>query len=129
MAINFRVIERGEPGVTGGGDKKFYALAAGSGEVSLDDLTHIIEKISTVSGADIRAVLYAMVDAMIMNLEQGKIVRLGDLGSLRVSLSSEGRENADDVTSAAIKGAKTVFVPGRNLKDMLKTLKYKKLDE
>lgn len=64
MAIKFNVIERGEPGVTGGGTKKYYASTKSSGEMTLNKLTNSIEKVSTVSGADIRAVLYAMVDVM-----------------------------------------------------------------
>jgi hypothetical protein len=59
MAIKFKVIEKGQPGVPGGGEKKFYASANMSGEMTLNGLTKSIEKISTVSGADIRAVLYA----------------------------------------------------------------------
>jgi len=46
--------------VPGGGEKKFYASANPSGEMTLTGLTKFIEKISTVSGADIRAVLYVM---------------------------------------------------------------------
>ena len=56
MSIKFKVIERGQPGVTGGGTKQFYASAKVNGEQTLEGLTRSIEKISTVSGADIRAV-------------------------------------------------------------------------
>jgi predicted histone-like DNA-binding protein len=112
--------------VAGGGDKKFYASANSSGEMTLTGLTKSIEKISTVSGADIRAVLYAMVDVMQDALANGQIVRLGELGSLRVGISSEGKENADEVNSSAIRGAKVVFTPGKDIKNMLKNLTYSK---
>jgi predicted histone-like DNA-binding protein len=126
MAIKFKVIEKGQPGVTGGGVKKHYASANMSGEMTLDGLTKFIEKISTVSGADIRAVLYALVDVMQDALANGQIVRLGELGSLRVSISSEGKENADEVNAAAIKAARVVFTPGKNIKTMLNNLTYSK---
>ena len=43
MSISFRVIERGEPGVAGGGTtKKYYAQTLTSGEKNIDDLTHRI---------------------------------------------------------------------------------------
>ena len=64
MSVKYKVIERGQPGVPGGGTKKFYAAAVLSGEKTLAGLTRDIEKISTVSGADIRAVLYALVDVI-----------------------------------------------------------------
>lgn len=129
MPLKFKVIERGEPGVTGGGTKKFYATAVKGGEMSLDDMTHQIEKICTVSGADIRGVLYAMVDVSIDALANGTFVRLGDLGSLRTSISSEGRENSGDVNASVIRRGSVVFNPGPRIKTMLASLKYQKLGE
>ena len=57
MPLKFKVIEKAQPGVLGGGEKKFYASPVLDGEMTLSGLTKSIEKISTVSGADIRAVL------------------------------------------------------------------------
>jgi len=127
MAINYRVIERGEPGVAGGGTKKFYAIPVKDGEFNLADMTKAIEKICTVSGADVRAVLYALVDVAIDNLANGTIIRLGDLGSLRMSISSEGKATAEEVTSSAIKGASVIFTPGTRIKEMISLAKYQKI--
>ncbi|MDY3338031.1 HU family DNA-binding protein [Riemerella anatipestifer] len=127
MPVKFKVIERGQPGVSGGGDKKWYATPVSSGEKKLTDLTKDIEKISTVSGADIRAVLYALVDVMQSSLANGQIVRLGELGSLRVSFSSEGKATEKEVTANAIKQAKVIFTPAKGIKDTLATLTYEKV--
>lgn len=130
MPIKFKVIERGEPGVAGGGTKKWYASPNMSGEKALDGLTRDIEKISTVSGADIRAVLYALVDVMKDALADGQIVlRIGELGSLRVSFSSEGKATEKEVTAASIKQAKVIFTPGKDIKDTLATLTYEKISK
>ena len=126
MSIKFKVIERGQPGIAGGGVKKFYASANVSGEKTLAGLTREIEKISTVSGADIRAVLYAMVDAATVALAEGQVVRLGELGSLRVNISSKGEDTATDVKSASIKRSKVIFTPAQTIRDMLSTLTYEK---
>jgi predicted histone-like DNA-binding protein len=126
MAIKFKAIKRGQPGVTGGGVKKFYASPIMDGELTLEDLSQGIEKRSTVSGIDIRAVLYALVDLSVESLAKGTIVRLGDLGSIRVSLSAEGVETEDGVTSATIKGASVIFTPGTRIKDILTSVKYQK---
>ncbi|MDY3316027.1 HU family DNA-binding protein [Riemerella anatipestifer] len=126
MSIKYKTIQKAQPGVAGGGDKKFYASPVYQGEKTLEGLTKDIEKISTVSGADIRAVLYALVDVMQTSLSEGRIVRLGELGSMRVSLSSEGKAKEEEVTSAAVKSAKVLFTPGADLKKMLQTLKFEK---
>ena len=126
MSVKFKVIEKGQPGVIGGGDKKFYASVKLDGDMTLAGLTKSIEKISTVSGADIRAVLYALIDVMTVSMADGKIIRMGELGSLRVSLSSHGEDTKEDVKPASIKLAKVLFTPGKEIKNMLHNLKYTK---
>lgn len=126
MAIKFKTQQKGQPGVKGGGTKKFYAAPVVQGEKTLEDLTKKIEKISTVSGADIRAVQYATVDVIVDDLADGFIVRIGDLGSLRVSISSEGAAKAADVTSSSVTNSRIIFTPGTRLKQMLANLKFEK---
>jgi len=126
MTVKFKVVEKSQPGVAGGGEKKFYATVVSKGEVTLDDMTSLIEEISTVSGADIRAVLYAMVSVASRSLTNGQIIRLGDLGSLRVSISSEPADTSEKVTSSVIKGSKVIFSPGPKLKVTLDNLKFEK---
>ena len=94
--------------------------------MTLASLTRSIERSCTVNGADIRAVLYAMVDVMKDSLADGNIVRLGELGSLRVSFSSEGKATPEEVNATAITGAKVVFTPGKDIKKMLETVEYSK---
>lgn len=126
MAIKFKTVQKTQPGVKGGGIKKYYAAPVVQGEKTLQQLTKRIEKISTASGADILAVQYATVDVIIDDLADGQIVRIGELGSMRVSFGSEGFENEADVTGSAIKTAKIIFTPGTRIKDMLAALKFEK---
>ncbi|MDR1120990.1 MAG: DNA-binding protein, partial [Dysgonamonadaceae bacterium] len=113
--------------VAGGGAKKFYASPVHDREISLDGLTKAIEKTSTVNGADIRAVLYAMVEEAVGGLSDGRIIRLGDLGSLRITLSSEGKNTAEEVTASAVKKAGVIFTPGQKLQEMLQSAKFTKV--
>ena len=48
MSIRFKVQEKGQPGVAGGGQKKFYAAIATDGEVTIDELVKDIEKFSFI---------------------------------------------------------------------------------
>jgi predicted histone-like DNA-binding protein len=127
MSILIKAVERGQPGVVGGGPKKFYAIPVHERETSLDDLTADIEKATIVNGADIRAVVYAMVEEAVTGLSKGRIIRLGDLGSLRITLSSEGKDTAEEVTATSVKKAGVIFTPGRRLQEMLKHAKYTKI--
>jgi predicted histone-like DNA-binding protein len=96
------------------------------GEMDIEQLTTMIEKISTVSGADIRGVLYSLVDVAVQQMDQGRIVRLGDLGSLRVSLSSEGYPTEEEINAGSIKKMRIIFTPGTKIKDMMKTVRFTK---
>ena len=53
--------------------------------------------------------LYALVDVAVDELAAGRAVRLGELGRLRVSISSEGVAEEKDVVPAIIKGSKVIF--------------------
>ncbi|MDR3268254.1 MAG: DNA-binding protein [Tannerella sp.] len=127
MPIRYKSVKRAQPGVAGGGEKKYYAAPVMDGELNLDGLTTAIEKICTVSGADIRAVLYALVDVTIDRLGDSKIIRLGDLGSVRVTLSSNGVEKEEDVKSTIIRKAGVIFTPGPRIKLTLEHVKYMKV--
>jgi predicted histone-like DNA-binding protein len=127
MSIQIKAIARPQPGVAGGGVKKYYASPVHSRELSLEAITKGIEKTSTVSGADIRAVLYAMVEETVTGLADGRIIRLGDLGSFRITLQSEGKDTAEEITAASVKKAGVIFTPGARLQEMLKTAKFTKV--
>lgn len=129
MAVKFKAILRGEPGVVGGGVKKYYAIAVSSGEHSLLKLSTYISKATTVNKADVLAVLSSLVEFMIIELSDGAIIRLGELGSLRLSLHSKGMDSKEDVNASCIKDATIVFTPGSELKDTLKTLSFEKINE
>jgi len=91
MSIKYNIIQKGTPGVEGGGEKKFYASNKVTGQAGIDELTERIEKISTVSGSDIRAVLYGLADVVPSLLKDGlsnieystlnvEVVSVGNIG-------------------------------------------------
>lgn len=114
--IKFHVVPKKNPQ-----DKsvKWYAQAATPADVSLDMVARRIEKQSTVSSSDIKAVLDALQDIIIDELQRGNSVKLGDLGSFRITLRSEGTELAEDFTAAKIKGVHVVFNPSTAMDDAL----------
>lgn len=76
MSIKYRLVERGQPGVAGGGIKKWYAdVASNGGELGVDDLVKRIEKFSALSEADIKGVIIALENVVHEALADGKIVR------------------------------------------------------
>jgi hypothetical protein len=57
-----------------------------------------------------------------------KSVSLGDLGTLRLSFSSEGVEKPEDFNVSMISGVKVVFIPSVELKKQLVDIKFEKAE-
>ena len=127
MAIEYKVIQRSVIGGQDKGKKKFYASANSTGTTNLDVLTKEIERSSTVNGADIRAVLYALLDIIPDHLEAGNIVQLGEMGNFKIHISSDGEDTAEEVGLKSIRGSKIIFNPGKKFKEVLTRLDFKKI--
>ena len=110
-------------------EPKFYAQARMSGEVSLREMCDRIQQSCTVTKADVHAVLVAMEDVFVDALKGGEIIRMGDLGTFRVSLSSKGSLTEKEYTSSLITKSRIIFRPGSVLSDALTNLSFSKLTE
>ena len=126
MSVFFNVIAKLNP-LKKNQPKKFYAVVQSNGEVDVRKLARQIADITTVSLPDVIATLESLVMIIPQHIADGKIVRLGELGSLRVSIKSEGCETELEVNAGKITKAKFIFTAGQELKDTLKTLKFTKV--
>ncbi|MGL2967408.1 HU family DNA-binding protein [Flavobacterium sp. XGLA_31] len=126
MSVKFKVVSKKNPQDLLA-PAKFYANAVGYGKTDLNKLAKIISIQCTVTEADCYAVLVSLELNIISELEEGRIVKLGRLGSFQVGLSSEGMATEEEVTSQAIINNRINFRPGERLRDFLQTAKYEKL--
>ena len=108
-------------------EPKFYAQVKVSGDVSMREMCERIQQSCTVTKADVHAVLIAMEDVIVDALKGGEIIRLGDLGTLRVSLSSKGALTEKEYTSSLITKSRIIFRPGSILSEALANLSFTKL--
>ena len=129
MSILYNIIQRGEPGVAGGGTKKYYASAQVRETVDFEELIEEIAQLSTVNGADVSAVLRGMLEVIPKLLSRGHSIQVGNFGYFRISLSSEGSETEEEVSPTNIRRRKVIFTPGKKLKYMLNNLEFSKNDK
>ena len=106
---------------------KYYARAQASGDVNIREMSERIQQSCTVTKADVQAVLVALEDVIIDALKSGEIVRLGDLGSFQVGLTSKGAVTEEDYTPSLITKARINFRPGVALSGALTALTYAKV--
>ena len=106
---------------------KFYAQAQARGDVSIREMAERIQATCTVHKSDVYAVLVALEDVVADAIQNGEIVRLGDLCTLQVSLSGKGALTEEDYTTDLIKRAKINFRPGTVLANALASLTFSKV--
>ena len=123
MTVNYSVALLANPSDPEA-EKKAYARAQISGEMTLNEMARLVAMQTTVSRADVTAVLIATVENMILALEEGKQVDFGDLGKFRIQLTSKGTKTAEEFTANNINGASIQFVPGEDLKDIFSKLTF-----
>ena len=106
---------------------KFYVHVQARGDVSLREMSERIQQTCTVHKSDVYAVLVALEDVITDALRGGEIVRLGDLGTFQIGISSKGALTDEDYDESLIKKARINFRPGLALANILGNLSYKKV--
>jgi len=74
---------------------------------------------SSLSRGDVYSTILSLLDIIPKELLDGKMVKLGKLGSLSLNLDAEGVDSADKVTADKVKSVHIVFRPSQELKDDL----------
>ena len=125
-SVTYSVVPRRNPSEKGT-PPKFYAQAQARGDVSLREMAERIQSTCTVHKSDVYAVLVALEDVIAEALQNGEIVRLGDLCTLQVSLSGKGAVTEEDYDVSLIKKARINFRPGTALVGVLSNLSFQKV--
>jgi predicted histone-like DNA-binding protein len=125
MSVKFTVTPKKDPRDQNAAPK-YYALAKSDGRAGTHSVAKSINRMSTVTSVDTAAVLEAFLTVVPEELANGKIVELGDFGTFRVSLSSEGAALAEEVTARSITDVRVLFTPGKRFKQVLEAAEFQK---
>lgn len=123
MSLNYSIAMLGNP-MNAEEPKKAYAKAQISEELSLKELSKMVAGQTTVSRADVSAVLISTVDNLFDALRAGRQVDFGELGKFRLQVTSKGAESADKFTSDNITGVNIQFVPGEDLRNIFAGMEF-----
>ncbi len=106
---------------------KYYGQVQASGDVNIREMATRIQASCTVTKADVYAVLVALEDVITDALKGGEIVRLGDLGTFQIGISSKGAVTEEDYSDSLITKARINFRPGTALAGTLSGLTFQKV--
>ena len=107
-------------------EEKFYANPVNLGKKTLRDIARDIAGRSSLTRGDIENVLANFMDCLPHYLRDGFSVQLGEFGTIRLTLSSEGAATEKAFKTETIK-PRVVFTPGTELKRELAANSYESL--
>ncbi len=126
MSVNYKSIARRNPSDPTA-PPMYYASVVNKGTTDLNKLSQLLADGSTTRKADVYAVLVGLVEEIKKELSEGRMVKLGDLGSFAVGVHSHGAGTPDEVNPSHIKRRKIVYRASADLKTMLSALKFHKV--
>jgi predicted histone-like DNA-binding protein len=116
--MKFKVIEKKMPG-NPAAPKKQYASPVNAGTMTLKAIAKEIAGRSSLTRGDIENVLSNFIEELPTYLKIGMSVKLGDFGTMRLNLKSEGVPLGQKFDASKIKGTRTVFTPSTEFKNEL----------
>ncbi|PIB36609.1 hypothetical protein BFP72_14965 [Reichenbachiella sp. 5M10] len=125
MSVTYKVTERVDPRDLSL-PKKYYARIVNGDDVSFDELAGIISKVSNLNYGSVVGTLATLIEVIEMQLIHGRQVRLSNLGTLFLTLSSKGADTEEDFRTANIIAGRIRFRPGAKLKKTVKNLEFEK---
>ena len=108
-------------------EAKFYGNVKSSGDINIREMAERIQGSCTVTKADVYAVLVALEDVIAESIQKGEIVRLMDIGTFRVGISTKGALKEEDFNDALIKKTRILFRPGSVLQNALAQINFTKV--
>lgn len=126
--ITFKAVERRNP-LLPDDPKKYYPLVKSTGTIDVRTISDELSDASTLNSVDIRAVLFGLEKSLLKYLQEGYIVKFGDLGTFRPSLSGTGTDTAEELTASHVTKKRIIFSPSPLLKRTVATAPVKKVQD
>lgn len=113
----YKLVKRKHPG-NPDAPKKWYATPLSASPQSVKVMTRVATENTTLAPKELEAALELLGNYARQQLLQGHTVRLGDLGTLRITFQSEGVESITDYqASSMIKNPRILFTPSKEFRE------------
>ena len=127
MAVKYKIVEKAQAGVKGGGKKKYCVALTGSQIVDLEKLGKKLDKVYNIKPSTLLQVVEALSYEIPNLLEDGYNIHLGNLGIFSLSVSSELKKKPDKLNKFAIKEVRLDFRPSTVMKQKVQRIRFVKL--
>ena len=100
---------------------RLLCCKAVSSTIDLNNLCYRISSNCTITSADVKGVIEALLTQFELELLSGKNIRFGDIGTFSASITSDIVENKEDLKPQKVCIKTVTFLPSTRLKNKLKT--------
>lgn len=107
--------------------QRLHARAVNIGTIDTDKLTKLIESRSTMSSADVKGVLTAIKDVIVMEFRHGFRVHIEGLGYFQVTVSSPSVKYTNEIRAESIRFRSVAFRPEKALLKELKSMRFERI--
>ncbi len=126
MSLKIKTVARKNP-LDQAAPPKYYASAISSGKVDLEGLCDRISQNSTLSHGEIFNTVISLVEEINFQLDEGKIVEVGKLGTFRLTVNSDGVATAEEVSANLVKKVNVRYRAGSDISTKVNSIKLEKV--
>ncbi|MDR1407102.1 MAG: HU family DNA-binding protein [Tannerella sp.] len=105
--------------------KLWYPILKSVGLVREKEVGRLLAEETTLNPKEAEMTLYQLLKVIIRLLLDGHTVQLGELGTFRLVIRTEGSENEADANASKIKNLLLQFVASATVREQLKHASYK----
>ena len=113
-----------KPTIQPGRKAKWYATPLLERRVRQAELTSQLTESLGIRYGIVRKIIQVFLEAVVRHLLSGRSVCLHPLGTLRISFTSDGMEEPEQITPYMIRDLKIVITPDKLLKEQLSNLHF-----
>lgn len=122
--VNYRLKEQVDPrDLTA--PRTYNAVKTAQETLTLRDFARRISRESTVSSMDAMAVLEGLLQIIPDEIANGKIIKLGDFGTFRSTITSEAATTPEAFNPSNIKGLNIRFRPAKEFSKQLANIDFR----
>ncbi|MFA5326701.1 MAG: HU family DNA-binding protein [Prolixibacteraceae bacterium] len=127
MTIKYKVVKKTQVGVIGGGTVKYHAAATGRKMVKTRDISRMLAARSTLSSADVKAVLTGLAELLPELLLDGSSIHFEDIGIFSTTLVTKAKDAPNEVNESSIDGLRIKFRADNWMKRQMRDGSFKRV--
>lgn len=99
--------------------KKYRIAPVRQQQVTFEKLLEEVSNSCGVNRAQVKATVEALIDRMLLFMDYGMSVKLGEFGSFKPTFNSRSADTAEELDSGNVVRKKILFYPGKRFRKML----------